>query len=269
MGATAPMLLEVQRAMRRSLVERDDSVASTYVAAGALSAAARLAVYRNTFASVLTNALRLSYPAVHRLVGADFFEGAARVFIEEGPPQSACLDVYGGGFAGFLSRFPQAASLAYLPDVARLEWAVNRALHALDAEPLELARLAKLNETDMARVCFVPHPSVSLVRADYPADTIWRAVLVQDDAALAAIDLSTEPVGLLVERLPTGIETRRLNEGEWRFISALCAGRPLASAIEETPDNEVHTLLAEHFAAGRFIEFSIADASATPISERF
>ncbi len=261
MEPTAPMLLEIQRAVRRGLVERDDSEASSYVFADGLSEAGRLAIYRNTFASVLTNALRLSFPAVYRLVGADFFEGAARVFIEEQPPQSACLDDYGADFDEFLSRFPQASSLAYLPDVARLEWAVNRALHAPDTEPLELARLAELEEADMARVRFVPHPSVSLIRADYPVDAIWRGVLDQDDVALASIDISAGPVWLLIERLPTGVETRRLNEAEWRFLAALCAGQSLDGAIEEAPDLEAHVLLAEHLAADRFVEFSIANAA--------
>jgi hypothetical protein len=262
------MLLELQRAMRRSLVEGDDSAASTYIIAGGLSPAERLAVYRNTFASVLTNALRLSYPATHRLVGAEFFEGAARVFIEERPPRSACLDDYGADFAEFLSRFPPAASLVYLPDVARLEWAVNRALHAHDVESLELARLAELGDADNALVHFTPHPSVSLVRADYSVDVIWRGVLEQDDAALAAIDLSAGPIRLLVERLPTGIETRRLSEAEWRFTAALCARLSLASAIEAAPDLEAHVLLAEHFAAGRFVEFSIANAADQPLLRR-
>ena len=45
-------------------------------------------------------------------------------------------------FPEFLARFPPAASLAYIADVARLEWAVNRALHAPDAAPLDVARLA-------------------------------------------------------------------------------------------------------------------------------
>jgi hypothetical protein len=267
MKRTAPMLRELQRAVRRSLVERDDSEASTYVAANGLSAAGRLAVYRNTFSSVLTNALRLSYPAVHRLVGAEFFEGAARVFIEAQPPHSACLDDYGGEFAEFLSRFPPAASLAYLPDVARLEWAINRALHAPDAKLLELARLAKVDEADQARVRFKPHPSVHLVSAVYPADAIWRGVLKQDDAALTAIDLSAGPVRLLVERRATGIEVRRLNDAEWRFTALLCAGRPLADAIEEAPDLEAYSLLAEHLAAGRFIGFDTAGASVTRLSK--
>src|SRR5439155_20054249 len=200
-----PSLRELQNAVRTSLVERDDSVAASYIVDDGLAPERRLSVYRNTFASNLVNALRLSYPAVHRLVGDEFFEVAAHVFVHERPPVSAYLDEYGAEFAEFLARFPPAASLGYLADVARIEWAVNRALHAPDAEPLDVTRLAALEQNDHDRVRFVPHPSVSLVSANYPVDAIWRAVLAQDDSALAAIDLAAGGCLLLVERLATGV----------------------------------------------------------------
>src|SRR5437899_2589733 len=128
MEPAAPSLLELQRALRASLVTHDDRGISAHVVDAGLSPAERLDVYRNTFASVLTTALRLSYPAVHRLVGAEFFEGAARVFIETSLPRSACLDDYGDEFPGFLAGFEPVSSLACLADVARVEWAVNRPL---------------------------------------------------------------------------------------------------------------------------------------------
>src|SRR5262249_19748932 len=158
-----------------------------------LASAQRLTVYRNTFASNLSNALRLSFPAVHRLVGAEFFDGAARIFAHERPPLSAYLDEYGGEVAAFLARFSPAASLPVLPDVSGREWAVNRALHAPDVQPLDPMQLAALAQNDHDRVRFVSHPSVSLVHADHPVDAIWRAVLAQDDTALAAIDLAGGP----------------------------------------------------------------------------
>jgi hypothetical protein len=130
-----PTLLEVQRAMRRSLVERDDEEAAAYILAGGLAPGARLDVYRNTSIGALTTALRLSYPAVHRLVGAEFFDQAAKIFIETDPPHSAYLDEYGAAFPEFLAHFRPAAWLAYLPGVAQLEWAVSCALHAPDADP--------------------------------------------------------------------------------------------------------------------------------------
>jgi len=258
-SAPAPSLLELQRAMRASLVRREDRDAAAHVLADGIDPAARLGVYRNTFASVLTRALRLSYPAAERLVGAEFFEGAVRAFIEEQPPRSACLDDYGAGFADFLARFAPAASLEYLPAFSRLEWAVNRALHAPDAEPLDVAALAALTEKDLGRVRLTPHPSASLVHAGHPVDAIWRAVLARDDAALAAIDPAAGPVWLLVHRAEAGVEVNRLSEGAWRFTGALFAGRPLHQATEEAPCAERQVLLAEHLAAGRFAGFSFDD----------
>jgi hypothetical protein len=257
----APSLLELQRAMRASLVVHDDRGISAHVVPDAFEPAERLDIYRNTFASVLTTALRLAYPAVYRLVGAEFFEGAARIFIEAHPPTGACLDDYGEELAGFLSDFGPAASLPYLPDVARLEWAVNRALHAPNTQPLDPRRLAALAEAERAHVCFAPHPSVSLVRADHPADLIWRAALEEDDAALSAIDPGAGSTWLFVQRLPTGVEARRMSESAWRFTSALCVGTPLAAALDEARDFDASALLADHLAAGRFVDFSLNETT--------
>ena len=263
MNTQPPTLLELQHAVYRSIVEHDDAEAAACIVVDGIDPAARLGIYRNTFARVLTNALRLSYPAVHRLVAAECFEGAARLFMEDRPPQSANLDDYGAAFPEFLSRFEPVCALAYLHDVARLEWAVSRALHALDVPPLDLGRLAALTEDEQARVWFAPHPAAGLMRADHPADSIWRAVLAQDDAALAAIDPTSGPVWLLVHRTESGVEVTRLSEAAWRFTEALFAGRPLHSALEDTPGAEAHVLLAGHLAAGRFAGFGVSD---TPIS---
>lgn len=259
-ATNAPALLEIQHALRASLVDHDDDRSAAHIVAAGMSPAERLDVYRNTFASVLTTALRLSYPAVCRLVGPDFFAGAARIFIAENLPTGGCLDDYGAGLPDFLAAFAPAASLPYLPDVARLEWAVSRALHADDAEPLDARRLAALGEADRGRVRFEPHPSVGLVSAQYPVDVIWRSVIDEDDAALAAIDLAAGPVWLLIERLATGIDVRRLSESAWRFAAALCAGRPLAAALESFPDIDAAPLLAEHLAAGRFVDFDLNES---------
>jgi hypothetical protein len=258
-----PTLLEVQRAMRASLLGNDDGAAAAMLA----EEPDRLNIYRNTFVAGVTKALRLAYPAVHRLVGADFFDGAAGLFIAQCPPRAAWLDEYGAEFPEFLSNFQPAATLVYLADVASLEWAVSRALHAADAEPLDLARLAALSPDEQAGVSFVPHPSVALLRTDYPADVIWRGVLGADDAALAAVDLGSGPVHLMVARLAAGIETFRLNETAWRFAAALCDGRPLETALAEAGDG-ADVLLAEHLAAGLFVDFNLApaqNASRAPI----
>lgn len=253
-----PTLLEIQRAVRRSLIEHDDGAAAEHLLAGPLTPGERLSIYRNTFVANLTTALRLTYPAIHRLVGAEFFESAARIFMEERPPRSAYLDEYGAEFSAFLSRFPPAASLAYLPGVASLEWAVTRALHAGDEPPLDVMSLAAIAPADRGRVYFTRHPSVGLVHADHPVDSIWRTVLAQDDAAMTAIDLASGPVWLLVQRVETHVDVRNIDEAEWRFVAELCAGRPLQVAIDAAPCIDAAIILADHLAAGRFISYGLA-----------
>jgi hypothetical protein len=256
-----PALLELQRALRAQLF--GDALASGDALAEALAqalppsddSARRLAIYRNTCLSTLVNALRLSFPAVQRLVGAEFFEGGAREFIRSHPPGSANLNEYGADFPSFLSGFAPAAALAYLADVAQLEWAVNRALHADDVPSLELARLGLLDESALSRVSFRAHPGVSLLRLGFPADAIWRAVLDQSDAAMAAIDLASGPVHLLIERDAAGVQVRRLGAPAWDFTVRLCAGRPLYAVIDDRPDGQSDAWLAEHLSLGRFIDF--------------
>ena len=148
-----PALLELQHAMRVYLLgegagevgeagEAGGSEAqriAAWCAEGAVHATARLAIYRNTCSGTLIRALGLSYPAVRRVVGGDFFDATAERFIGRQPPVSAYLDGYGADFADFLAGFAPAAGVPYLADLARLEWAVSRALHAPDAEGLDPA----------------------------------------------------------------------------------------------------------------------------------
>ena len=130
-------------------------------------------------------------------------------------------------------------------------------------EPLDLARLGAVAAADRDRIAFLPHPSVALVEVDHPVDAIWRAVLAQDDNAMAAIDLEAGPVRLLVERRATGVEVTRLEEPVWRFAAALCAPRPLQTAIGAAPEVDAAALLAEHLAAGRLIGFELVDCPIT------
>jgi hypothetical protein len=252
-----PSLLDVQDAIRRSLLGPEDGAAAPLLVADGIAPEQRLAVYRNTYDSNLANALRLSYPAVHKLVGAEFFEGAARIFAHEHPPNASWLDAYGSEFPDFFASFPPAASLVYLGDVARLERAVNHALHAPDSQPLNASQLAGVDPAMHGRVCFVADSSITLLRTQYPADVIWRAVLVGDDAALSAVELTGGPICLIVERRLAGVEVTRMDEPVWQISNALFAGRALGIALASSDLTEATAVLAEHLAARRFVAFSL------------
>lgn len=278
-----PTLLETQRAIRAALFEQlpgaaPDAAALNTAAPDAVDRLASLdplalAIHRNTCRHTLIAALALSFPVVKRLVGAEFFEGAAYAFIERHLPMSACLDDYGEELAPFLQEFPPAASVPYLGEVARLEWAVNRALHADDADRLDLERLAARDEHALANLAFVPHPALALLRLKYPADEIWRAVLESDAAAMAAVDLTSGPVHLLIERDGAAVQVRRLSRAAWELTRELVAGTTLGAALRSiapataiataiatatataTASERLDAVLADHLASGRFIDF--------------
>jgi len=241
-----PMLRDIQRDVARSLLVPGDGAALAHIADDVIDAAERFNIYRNNVAITLIEALRLAYPAVDRLVGPDFFGGAARAFIARYPPHTAYLADYGGEFPDFLAAFPAAAALAYLPDVARLEWTVNMALHAPDA-------LTDLAPGDHGRGRFVPHPSVRLVFVRYPADAIWRAVLGGDEAALSAIAMKIEPRWLIVQRETAGIAVIRLDEDEAGWTNLLFSGTALGEIM---PDEESARFVAL-LAGGRFAGYAV------------
>ncbi|MGI9449458.1 MAG: HvfC/BufC N-terminal domain-containing protein, partial [Geminicoccaceae bacterium] len=135
----------------------------------------RFDVYRNNVAVGMIEALRATFPAVERLVGGDFFSAAARVFLDQEPPRSPLLFRYGQTFGNFLDAFPPATSVPYLGDVARLEWARLEAYHAADREPLAIDALGALPENEMGQVTFELHPSLALIKSQWPIVSLWAA----------------------------------------------------------------------------------------------
>lgn len=107
----------------------------------------------------------------------------------------------------------------------------------------------------------MPHPSLSLLQLDHPADMIADAVLARDEAAMAALDPSSGPVWLVVHRGPSGVEAQRLSEIEWHLTGQLCSGIALGLALAACPDLDAATLLADHLTKGRFAVFELTRPS--------
>ena len=191
------------------------------------TAEVRLGIYRHHILATLTDVLKATYPVVCRLVDERFFGYAADRYIRQHPPASPCLFEYGDTFAEFLAAFPPCRDLSYLPDVARLEWAMNVAEHAADVAPLDARALSGLDPADTPGLRFAFDPSLTLLRSPAPIDDIWRA---NQPAADVSVDLATGGACLEVRRVGDDVVFRRLGAVRWAFRHALAAGRTLAEA---------------------------------------
>jgi hypothetical protein len=249
-----PALRELEQAFGAFMLSENDDAVCSHIVEDGFSAAERFRIYRNTCRSTLVETLRMTYPAVARLVGRDFFDTAGGKFIAAHPPRDGYLNEYGGAFADFLATFGPASSLPYLADVARFEWALGLAANAADAPVLDPGALVEVDPECHATLRFEPHPSVRFLALAFPADQIADAVLSGDDAAMAQIDLSSGPVRLIVHRGPGGVEAQRLERDAYDFFSRLCAGEALANVLETAP-TEAPALLAEALMKGHLTAF--------------
>src|SRR5262245_48093331 len=117
-----PSLRELQQDFSRALLGGSDQAIAASVRGDRLDPRQRVQIYRNHLRISLREALAATFPVIRRLVGEDYFAAVARAFVERHPPRSPVLAEYGADLPAFLAEAPNAP--AYLPDVARLEWAL-------------------------------------------------------------------------------------------------------------------------------------------------
>lgn len=131
-------LADLQRQFLSAIIDDDAARISTEIVDRPPGIEKVLNVYRNNWRSNLRNALRVTYPVVERLVGAEYFDWMADQFIDAQPSRSGNLDNYGAEFPEFVRDFPGVAELPYLADVAQLEFYVEAVLAAPDEMPSQL-----------------------------------------------------------------------------------------------------------------------------------
>ena len=219
-------LLEVQRRMRDAILTGQSGALEGLLAAGRADPISRLRIYRNnTFAS-LTEGLMTTFPATMNLVDRRFFRYAADSFIRAYPPREPRLAAYGAAFPLFLSRFPSAASLPWLPDVARLEWMLSAAGQVPESVPATPDILA-LPSGEPANV-LVLQPSLRFVVSRWAVDALWEAN--RRGPAAETFELRRNPTRLQLRRRGEGVAIAALTPAAFSFRRALAAGRPLETA---------------------------------------
>lgn len=221
--------------------------------------AGRFAVYRNNVISGLTAALAAGFPAVQAIVGEDFFAAMAQAYIRVHPPRSPVLLQYGESFGDFIAGFAPAASLPYLPDVARLEAAYTRVFHAADAVVLPAAALTQIDAGRLDHLRLVIHPAVAMVRSPHPVATIW---LMNTGALPVAEIVDWRAEDALLCRPELGVNLLHLAAGQARFITGLqqdgSLAQAAAAAAAETDGFDLAAMLVLLFSQGLITHWEYA-----------
>ena len=211
---------------------------------------ARIEIYRRNVLANLHTALAAAYPVVLRLVGEAFFREAAERYARAVPSTRGDLNEYGAHFAGFLARYPHAAALDYLPDVARLEWAVHESHNAAECAPMDVAALARIAPESQGAIRFRLHPAVRLVASPHPILAIWEANQPGRDGTP---ERNTGADRVLVRRVASTTAAVALGPDDWTFLAALERGASLdeaCAALGESAARFLAPALLRHAADG-------------------
>jgi hypothetical protein len=252
-----PSLPDLQAAFARAVIDRDVGAVAGWIAAtDGLDASARIAIYRNNVFGNYRNTLREVYPVILRLVGEPFFDRAADTYAARYPSRSGDLNDFGGELGEFLAEWPASAQLVYLADVAKLEWAMERAFHAADPAPLDLQALAAVPPEVFAAMRFDLHPASRIVCSPYPILSIWQ-VNQPGFAGDQSVQLDAGGESLLVIRRDSAVELERLSPGEPVLLQGLAAGMSLAeahaNAVRAEPELDLSAFLQHHVLGGTLV----------------
>ena len=209
-----------------------------------------LQVYQANAGALAERALAAAYPVVAQLLGPESFARLARALWQQQPPTQGDVAAWGAALAQFRTDAEGSASehgpaslaaLSYLPDVARLEWAVHLAASAADAATVPGA-FDRLADTDPAALWLQPRPGTALIQSLHPVATLWRAH--QEDVAATAERFADARAALasgqaesaLVWRQGWRVHVAALDGSDAAFTLALLQGHSLGAALSSLSD---------------------------------
>ena len=255
-----PELLAFQADFAASLRERQRTPAMERWLAGSSDVVERrMAIYRANMVAAAEKALASAYPVIRQVVGEDFFHGLAREYQRGAPSTSGDLTGFGASFGAFLATFEHARSLPYLPDLARLEWAVHRACGAADAPDWDPASLGTVEPDRQAAIRFRWAPGTAIVASAHPIVRIWTIHQPGYDGEFSvAWDLADTA---LVARDGYLVTVTGCSPADAAFFSASLAdvpfGEAAADVLADHPDFDLGALLGRAIPARLICGFTL------------
>ncbi len=210
-------LTELQQQFSQYLLYQSSELADLKIT-GPFAAEQLMALYRNNFYISITEYLQGCFLSVAALVGEDFFAQLAKAFIIAQPLRCASIEVYGSDFANFISCCEQAKSVPYLADIARLDWAVDRAKSELLHAEFPFARLAALSSEAQLEIYFELPPNTVLLASNHPVLSIWLGV---KQGGLESIDMHSQEIVIICPDRVEGAKVTALSKAHYQFLAAI------------------------------------------------
>jgi Putative DNA-binding domain len=219
-------------------------------------------VYRANGLEMARKALAGTYPVMQQLIGDDSFSALAAALWQAHPPRRGDLAQWGGELAEFVRQSPQLAEEAYLPDVARAEWALHQRATAPD-EARNQASFQLLITSDPAVVKLCITKTCECLPSAWPLPAIWLAHQSATDLERPGFELVGELLHqqvaqtALIWRDGHRPRLREVLPGEAGFLAVLQQGQSLDVALQGTPEFDFAAWLPQAVQTGLLLGIEI------------
>lgn len=244
--STPTSLAAAQQALLQALYLPRQTDAMKYIAAHAQGTRAEgqnhlergLQTYRRNGHALAQRVLVAAYPVVAELLGGESFEALSRHFWQSRAPARGDLGQWGGEFAAFLAALQDlVGEEPYLPDVARVEWALHASATAADGQA-DMASFALLESAEPSAFTLLLSAGAAGLASRFPVVSIVQAHLAGEPTLQEAGERLRGQVqeAALVWRQGLKPSLRHAQPGEVLFIAALQENRSLADSLAAAPE---------------------------------
>jgi hypothetical protein len=199
-----------------------------------LTAAERLAIYRDGYRARLVECLADDYPILRHALGPGAFEELCSAYVDRHPSRSPSLNAFGRSMEAFVrgegeaeARSELAVPRAFAGDLAALEWSIVEVIHAPASEPLTLENLQGVPADAWAGARLVANTAIVLRRFEYPVNAYFQQVRDGQQPPIPA----AAPSATVVYRSGPSVWRMDLTPPMFAVLSALVAAEPLATAL--------------------------------------
>ena len=178
-------------------------------------------VYRHAYRARLEGALRVNYPALAQVLGAQAFREIANGYAASHPSHHASIRWHG-------EQLHSSMPTAPLKDLARMEWALGLAFDAADAPAADVAAMSRVQPARWSSLPLALHPATQVLAMDWAIERLWESARGNTEDSLP--EPQRHRHALLVWRMDLQAHWRVASEEEGRALQALATCGTLVGA---------------------------------------
>ena len=192
-----------------------------------------LSIYNNNITQNLKSVLKHTYQNTQKLIGDECFAQIATEYVFNNPATSGNLDDYGAGFCDFIYQ-KLSSKLPYVKDIAKIEWMLQLSMNENDNFTDNSTLLSSLTPDELAELRPKLHPSVNMLKSNYPIYQIWQLLIGKSSQNINYND-GGEYICITKQSYLPSID--KISMKEYNFLEALTRNKSLLEIFEILEDD--------------------------------